>query len=44
MVVTPPAISARARGNAVASRSAAEAARVAMTVERMPPPARAISA
>jgi hypothetical protein len=43
MPVTPSAISASSRGSACSNSSASVAARVALTVERMPPPARAIS-
>ena len=44
MVVTPSAISASSRGSALRDQLVlASAARVAFTVETMPPPARAIS-
>ena len=43
MVVTPSAISERKRAVALASNCASLAARVAATVARMPPPARAMS-
>jgi hypothetical protein len=43
IVVTPSAISASTRGSASARSRSSPAARVAATVETMPPPARAIS-
>ena len=43
MLVTPSRSSARKRGVAAACSAAALAARVARTVESMPPPARAMS-
>jgi hypothetical protein len=43
IVVTPSAISASRRGSALWTSAASLAARVAATVEAMPPPARAIS-